>query len=678
MRLFARTTTGFVRVAQNTTYIMSLGYDKVLADAILKWLAPLERVKKSYMIRKLKENSEAVSREKSLIVQNPMYLDTIFPFDSKDRRSFSPEVAKVTQNYNERIWVAKLIETGRINPAEDLPKIRSLLSDFNNMNSGRKIEEFQDDSDLFKFVSDNKPEESIEMPYDGWRMIEEQNVDGTNVKLIEIYEKNAMEEIGKNSNWCVAHGSWGEYEPPFQCFVIAGQPKVLAHVPTEQIKNEQDEPLFANDVKYIRGLVEKHLDNPHAGDFAIYDDAAKQLGEVEKSLGNKDRMKELIEMDEKTVSLIPPEKIGENMQAILGVLKDIDFDTVDSRVAEQIGNYIDFYNLPEKEILKKYAVACAMKNKKTYLKQVPESFKSEESDLLFKINHNPQRRQDVIHELFNKAKTSEVALRTACLLLESNYFLYTHQSGWIDMFIDAMEPNAKKKVELSILKGMRTSLLRSMSAISEFGGLIKQKIKLDYPKEVADIFLEAAIKWVSDPFEMYSVNDTYYRYMQLIENHEQRVALTKAFLISTEKKRIGTNFEHSISIIPKDISADELHPEIDAVMERARDQGAESEGYMKTLALDSVKIDPNLYNKAERGPDANKSETEKAIDMARKKYPVELEQATVEGWKKWLSSPDGEEFRKYIPKQLLDKYPELQLQQVNASTNWYGKSGRNG
>jgi len=379
------------KFSQNMNYLVnSLGVNLRISEVILPYLQSMKKIKRSYILRKIKENIELINNSNQLL-SNASYLDVLFPFKDKEVK-FPDYINKVTDNIEERKWVKYLIDAKKINAQEDLPKIRKLLLNFNSLNSKKKISDFSDDTELFQFVKKNSHSKEIVLPSRGWKFIDKDEVDDVSIKLIEIFEADAMHEIGKNTNWCVAHNMFNHYKPSrFYCFILDGEPKILVHPESGQIKDEGDTALSTYEVKYISGLMEKHKSllekrgdsEEDYGDYDIYQSSLNKIKELEDNIDNYEYIKESLASHPNKIFLLPLNKIDRYLSLIdfdkLFKYENIRF--LNNKVLDKMGDYINFYDLKAKNFINEYALDIAILEPDKYLKLVPKSFRTKASNI---------------------------------------------------------------------------------------------------------------------------------------------------------------------------------------------------------------------------------------------------------------------------------------------------------
>jgi hypothetical protein len=666
MKVILRSKSSFFRVAQNIQYLMTvLGLDQNLAEAILPWLMSLDKVKRPYMIKKIRENIGLVTSSKNQIMETPEVLDKMFPFKSNPKKQFSQDVMRVSQDYNERVWVQSLIDSNRINPNEDLPKIRGLLLDFNRIGSDRKIEEFADDAELYDFVSSNKPDEGIRMPDGGWSMIASENVDGHSVKLVEILEEDAMEEIGKNTNWCVAHGSWRDYEPPFQCFVIDGEPRVLIHSSTSQIKDSSDRALANSDIKLIMGLVDKYIDNTHSGDFDDYDEGVETYQKVLKHIDNRESMSKMLDENVNLISYFPIGKVASYMKSVLKNISSLDFSKIDRDVANSIGEYIRYYDLPEKKYIDSYANLQAIEHPDKYLKMVPESFRTQSSNKVREIRaKNPSVARTIIDVITNMSDDDSM-IDLACSFFESRYRDYYSSSPSFDFAISSAPEGMQKRLKDSIISGLSSYFMSHMVAFNDH---VPDWMTRERPDEVESLRAKSAIYWINNAPAYVDEWQTYRSAMGTISDHGRRVEITKAALSNVNNSTHPMFLDKVIAIIPNDVKID-VSMEIESfkarMTQRHEDTNRRGKEQKRLRFLESlrdtawVETVQDIFQDYPKGVEGS---TEK-----------EVEDALVEGWRKFLSDPSSDTKGTKIPEWIVQRLPELATRQAG-HVGWYRKA----
>ena len=95
------------KFSQNMNYLVnSLGVNLKISEVILPYLQSMKKIKRSYILRKIKENIELINNSNQLL-SNASYLDVLFPFKDKEVK-FPDYINKVTDNIEERKFPSQL------------------------------------------------------------------------------------------------------------------------------------------------------------------------------------------------------------------------------------------------------------------------------------------------------------------------------------------------------------------------------------------------------------------------------------------------------------------------------------------------------------------------------------------------------------------------------------------
>jgi hypothetical protein len=357
-------------------------------------------------------------------------------FKSNERK-FHPLVIENLQRLDHREWLQNLLDDGE--PEEDIPKILSHIRELESLNDPKALSEFNGDSELFNYLQQFKVYSEVEYPdklkslLNDWK-VDEMTVEGHKVELyhlkrVEIDHRDSLQIIGESSNWCVCHypNPVTSYKPDeYYCFFINGDPEVLLHKESEQIKNTDNESLSNHLVKYVNPLVQKHMlvsdssdyyeenydefdDIYDESDFEDYNAALHRVEEVEASLSNPEEAKALIRRKLTNINFFPIDKIWDYIPWLYGILINgvysSSYSYLSKDVLSVLGSYI---NLSGKEIpisLREYVLDALQNNANGYLKRFPKSLRKLFSDYNsgFEVlrDHNVQSESGVGEKLSN-------------------------------------------------------------------------------------------------------------------------------------------------------------------------------------------------------------------------------------------------------------------------------------
>ena len=219
----------------------------------------------------------------------------------------------ISHSPDQKKWLKQLHENGKINPnKEDDTKISLLLQEYKNLENKIPLNNFKNDSELFDYIKKSKREISQvnDTNIPGAKLIDKDK----NVDLYLLTSQEAIDEFGKESNWCVVTSNGGKKYTPneYYCFVINGIPSVLAHPQSEQLKDIGDKPI--NDVKlieYIGKLVEKHnLHNPesYSDDYEAYSNSKALILDLKENLDDDEYIRNSIIKNENIFNVLPNEQ----------------------------------------------------------------------------------------------------------------------------------------------------------------------------------------------------------------------------------------------------------------------------------------------------------------------------------------------------------------------------------
>ena len=257
-------------------------------------------------------------------------------FESKER-IFHPKLVENLNDKESREWAQNLLDS-KVELEEDIPKMVQNIKEFDSLSSDKSLKDFSSDSELFKYLSQFKQESDGDYPDElnillkEWKLGEDE-VDGHKVELyyvrrVPMGKKDSLQIIGANTNWCVSMYPNPEtsYKPDeYHCFFIDGEPKVLAHVESGQIKDDHDSPLNNHLIKYINPLAQKfgvtsenaqqynynneyddeYDENYFESDFDEYDSALVRINNLEENKDNSEYVRGKINQNITTLNYLP-------------------------------------------------------------------------------------------------------------------------------------------------------------------------------------------------------------------------------------------------------------------------------------------------------------------------------------------------------------------------------------
>ena len=310
------------------------------------------------------------------------------PLEVKETK-IPPEMEKIvtqmTENKEEREWLRKLVASGRFKE-EDKTKIYLLLKDMQELPKDKQkpIIDFKDDTELAKYLKSFKVNKEIKLPTEGYELLEDYDTDSYNVKLFHITSQEALDAIGVGASWCVLTPAKGgnpvQYKPfDYYCFVIDGEPEVLIHKGSQQMKDSGDAPLrYGPFIKAIEPVVKKYeLNKPLAGsqynynyddddgdpynDFGKYNASLKNIHEFEKRTGDTEFISKEIKKDPYNILLLDENEWGKYMPIMAEHLKTnknydseaplLLIDKLNSKILNYLASYLKLHNDPAMERL---------------------------------------------------------------------------------------------------------------------------------------------------------------------------------------------------------------------------------------------------------------------------------------------------------------------------------------
>jgi len=257
---------------------------------------------------------------KNFIIKNPnMTIEELqaIPLEVgeeiKISRKMEKLVKQISSTKEERQWLRKLVENGRFQK-EDTTKLQLMLSELRNLPKEDRdpIEKFKDDVELSEYLNLFKMTQPVgELPSEGWERIENIESDDNMIEVYHITNQKALDAIGKGANWCVLSSKGGRRYHPFEyfCFIINGQPEILIHSGSGQIKDRNDGVVSDGSIiKAIDPVVNAYGLNTHEGDFRYYDQKLEMIKKFDQEEGNEEYITEAIENNAPNFTLLDKDK----------------------------------------------------------------------------------------------------------------------------------------------------------------------------------------------------------------------------------------------------------------------------------------------------------------------------------------------------------------------------------
>lgn len=364
---------------------------------------------------------------------------------SPELNQYSSQINQLTGNKEERIWIAKLIESKEINPNEDFPKIKLMLNSLQEYNASnpqkaQNISSFHNDKELHKFLNSMRKEVDFVMPSKGAEILANEDIDGTSVKLLKITDFNALTQVAQGANWCVLQKDvWNSStynDHQFYCFVIDGSAEVLIHKKTSQIKDTNDAPLFnLNIIKLIRHLVDKFDLNTNNADFNQYNDLLGKIEEFDANKHDHNWAKSYLEANPERISFWGKNDSINFVKYIYDpkILSKMDVSQVPKNILANIGEYNKFAKNDTSDALislhsmqKGFVDEAGNINTKKYFKTVPDSVKNTTVSQVFKSVQEIEKgsispdtsanTKQVISELLTKLSQSDSLMNLNMIL----------------------------------------------------------------------------------------------------------------------------------------------------------------------------------------------------------------------------------------------------------------------
>ena len=307
-------------------------------------------------------------------------------------------IKKSTQELDQRNWIVKIINSGSLASdkfSEDLPSAIRCFKIFNNNKDMLKpISEYNSIPELFKAVKLYESGVNVEIPTEeqGVRLLDSQSIDGYDVDLYYLTRVENVQEVngewldsiqimGQGTSWCVSLPSpVTNYEPDeFHCFYINGNPEVLVHSNSNQIKDTNDGTLNNYFVRIINPLVEEYDLNQRHGDWYDYNEALEISEEIRELLdsNNEKGIIDKLSDDPDGIGLFPIEESRRFIPVVYKKIDKLDFSITPNKILNILGEYI-YHNNLDRRLIDLYALEVALEDEDRYLKLVPESFRSTE------------------------------------------------------------------------------------------------------------------------------------------------------------------------------------------------------------------------------------------------------------------------------------------------------------
>jgi hypothetical protein len=394
-----------------TIYFDKLGVPEAIAQKLNEYLIALEsgdrddQKKAKFLLRKTKDNPSMFNEYEAGILESPTEtFDSIvrrlgFQSEKKTETDYESEVKQITQNKTYQKWVKERIADGDILP-EDFVVTKNNLNLFQSLiNTGvipedeRDISIYKTKTDLFeylhKYVKQQKVKTLEELKKDkivmkGSTLLRSTvSESGYEIELFRVDTYPAMRLLGAGTSWCVTQTERyfkSEGGPPYYMFFIDGEPEVLAHAISSQIKSPTDNPNFNPAfAKAIDPLIEILGINTHDGDFEIYDRVIREYERYEslsdQEIGNN------ISKDIGNFIYLDPNKYGAFVEHFVKNIQQIDNSVIENlpkQALETIGKFLRIKNMPSHFKMMEEAIGhfIAEEGHSNYFKSIPKIFRT--------------------------------------------------------------------------------------------------------------------------------------------------------------------------------------------------------------------------------------------------------------------------------------------------------------
>lgn len=295
-------------------WLQNLGFEEEKAIQISSFLNNeelFESQKSAAFVKNIlsKINDKNISLNQIEELSAP-YQKTIAAKEANERANL---ITKVPQYQK---WVKGLINLNLLNPnKEDDLKLSMNIKKFHEISQRtpkeqkRNITEFKSDNELFEYVSkfDKKTSELDKKRINGAKLIDSTD----DVKLYHLTTQEAINEFGKNANWCVVTKNGGvTYSPhEYYCFVVDGVPVALAHPQSDQIKDKNDS--YMSNIRIIDKIYDiavrhkLHKPDSHAEDYNELEEYKKLSNAIKDNLDDETMIRYWIAKDYKVFDVLP-------------------------------------------------------------------------------------------------------------------------------------------------------------------------------------------------------------------------------------------------------------------------------------------------------------------------------------------------------------------------------------
>ena len=239
----------------------------------------------------------------------------------KVSRTMEKLINQMTHDKSERNWLKKLVQDGRFQK-EDYIKIQLMLDELRALpeEDREPITKFKDDVELSDYLNLFKVTKPIkDVPEEGAERIESYMSNDYAIDVYYITNQEALDAIGNGASWCVLSNQGGNTYHPFEyyCFVINGQPEILLHTDSDQIKDRNDGTLNNGPIiKAIAPVIEEYGLNTHEGDFWTFDRQLREIKEIEQNIDNKDFIYEKVIQNPINFKLLPESEWGKHIKSL--------------------------------------------------------------------------------------------------------------------------------------------------------------------------------------------------------------------------------------------------------------------------------------------------------------------------------------------------------------------------
>lgn len=338
---------GIIKVATSIKYLHEiLGLPLDLAQSLLEYFRTEvggDKTKANYYMSHIRKNISEVVDNAERLKEDPSFLETMFPFvgQEKKKHKYHDQIQYMTAvNRKYAPWVTELIDSGKIQE-EDFIKVKNLLERHAELvrkgtisGEAASIDYFEDDSDLFRFLKQYQVdsvgfEELMKLPevQSGSKIIKMKQTDDHTIIVIHVWTYPAMKALaGKDSAWCVAQneGTFSDYKPSdYFMFFFNGEPEILIHKESDQIKAQDDSTSFDPFMIYEIQDIVRDLDlNTGQGDFEDY---IKVLAKFEAyAQYDHSTVSEYIREDPMQIIYVDPKRYGDFIHSFISSMRELD------------------------------------------------------------------------------------------------------------------------------------------------------------------------------------------------------------------------------------------------------------------------------------------------------------------------------------------------------------------